>query len=107
MASEKIFVTGATGRIGQRLVEALVAAGHSVVGLARSSDGVQQVEALGATAVQGDLADEAALREGVREARVIYHLAGGVRGRGDQTPERINKEGTECLLRAIAAEGAA
>ncbi len=106
MATEKIFVTGANGRIGRRLVEALVAAGQVVVGLARSPAGVQQVEALGAQAVRGDLHDEAALREGVRGARLVYHLAGGVRGRGDQTPERINEEGTQNLLRAIEAEGA-
>ncbi len=106
MPSDKIFVTGATGRIGRHLVEALVADGSKVVGLARSGEGVRDLEALGAVAVQGDLSSEVALREGVGGAKVIYHLAGGVRGRGSQGPEIINHEGTEALLRAVAAAGA-
>ncbi len=106
MAADRIFVTGASGRIGLALVRALVAAGHDVVGLARSDDGAAAVQGLGATVVRGDLADSAALAEGLRGARFVYHLAGGVRGKGEQTADLINREGTENLLAALGQVGA-
>ena len=44
MATSRIFVTGGTGRIGQPLVTALVAAGHDVVALARSDGGASVLD---------------------------------------------------------------
>ncbi len=106
MAAERIFVTGATGRIGLPLVGALVAAGHDVVGLARSEQGARAVEAAGASAVRGDLSDSSALRQGLEGAQTIYHLAGGVRGRGKATPEILNQKGTDNLLGVLGQLGA-
>jgi nucleoside-diphosphate-sugar epimerase len=106
MASDKIFVTGATGRLGLPLVRHLVAAGHDVVGLARSEAGAKAVQRAGATVVRGDLSDSDALTEGLKGARFVYHLAGGVRGPGSATPAVLNQQGTESLLAALAGVGA-
>ena len=57
----KVAVTGATGVIGTAAVRALVAAGHDVVGLARTPEKAARLETLGASAARTDLFDHAGL----------------------------------------------
>lgn len=71
----RVFVTGASGWIGSATVPHLLAAGHDVVGLARSDASARRVEALGATALRGSLDDPAALRAAARDADAVIHLA--------------------------------
>ncbi len=71
----RVFVTGASGWIGSATVDELVAAGHQVVGLARSDASVARVEAAGATALRGDLDDLDAIRRGASESEGVVHLA--------------------------------
>jgi nucleoside-diphosphate-sugar epimerase len=71
----KVFVTGATGVLGWRAVEQLVAAGHAVTGVARGPDKATRVEKLGATPIAVDLFDRAALTEAVRGHEVVCNLA--------------------------------
>lgn len=71
----KVFVTGATGFVGSAVVDELVAAGHEVVGLARSADGAAAVTAAGAQARRGDLADLDGLREAAAAADAVVHTA--------------------------------
>lgn len=97
----RVFVTGANGRVGRRLVEQLVAAGDDVVGLARTPEGAAVVENAGARCLVGDLQAREVLRQGLDGAEVVYHLAGGLRGPGKQTPDLINRAGMEGLLAAI------
>jgi nucleoside-diphosphate-sugar epimerase len=59
---QKVFVTGATGVLGRRLVPRLIAAGHQVTAVARSTQKAQAVRAAGATPVEVDLFDRSALR---------------------------------------------
>ncbi|KAH8814516.1 hypothetical protein DL96DRAFT_1684826 [Flagelloscypha sp. PMI_526] len=59
----KVFVTGASGFIGSHVVEQLVASGHTVTGLVRSSSAVEKVKALGATPIQGDFTNFELLRQ--------------------------------------------
>jgi nucleoside-diphosphate-sugar epimerase len=99
----RAFVTGASGKIGRRLVRALSERGDDVVGLTRTPAGEQVIESAGGRAIRGALADARALEEGVAGADEVYHLAGGVRGRGGESAEVLNGEGTERLARAIAA----
>ena len=53
----KVFITGGSGFIGQRVVQRLVAKGHDVYGLTRSGRGAAILEELGATAILGDILD--------------------------------------------------
>jgi nucleoside-diphosphate-sugar epimerase len=71
----KVFVTGATGVLGWRAVEQLVAAGHAVTGVARGPEKATRAEKLGATPVTVDLFDRAALTDAVRDHEVVCNLA--------------------------------
>jgi nucleoside-diphosphate-sugar epimerase len=98
---ERVFVTGATGRIGAPLARALRARGDEVVALTRDPAKAEALAATGARLVKGSLYDAGALAEGVAGADVVYHLAGGVRGAGAETADRLNREGTLALLDAL------
>ncbi|HVT67971.1 MAG TPA: SDR family oxidoreductase, partial [Trebonia sp.] len=67
--------TGASGGIGSAVVSDLIAAGHEVVGLARSDASARAVEDAGAIALRGDLTDPGSLRAGAAAADGVIHLA--------------------------------
>src|SRR5215211_5792305 len=63
----RVFVVGASGAIGTRLVPQLIDRGHEVIGTSRSPESAKRVRALGARPVLLDLLDPDAVREaGVR-----------------------------------------
>ncbi len=97
----RIFVTGASGRVAMPLIRSLVSEGHQVTGLARSDEKAGTVRALGAECLVGDLSSTDVLTKGADGAERIYHLAGGVRGKGLETPDVINSQGTASLIAAI------
>lgn len=71
----RIFVTGATGFVGSAVVEELVAAGHAVLGLARSDEAAARLAAQGADVCRGDITDHASLRAGAAEVEAVVHTA--------------------------------
>ena len=60
----RIFLAGASGVIGVRLLPLLAAAGHEVAGMTRSAAKVDRSKALGAEPVLCDVYDAEALRRG-------------------------------------------
>jgi len=71
----KVFVTGASGFIGSAVVRELIAAGHTVVGLTRSDNGIAVLKEAGAEAQQGTLDDLDSLHSGAAAADGVIHLA--------------------------------
>lgn len=110
----RIFLAGATGVIGVRLLPLLVGAGHTVAGMTRSPAKADRLRALGAEPVVCDVYDEPRLIEVVTASRpgaVIHQLT----DLPDQVDElrafsarndRMRTEGTRNLLTAARAAGA-
>ncbi|WP_411699276.1 SDR family oxidoreductase [Conyzicola sp.] len=71
----RVFVTGASGWIGSAVTDELLAAGHEVVGLARSESSAHNLEAKGASVQRGDLDDLDSLRAGAQSTDAVVHLA--------------------------------
>jgi nucleoside-diphosphate-sugar epimerase len=74
----RIFVTGATGVLGRRVVPLLVDAGHEVTAVGRTPDKRALLESEGARAVTVDLFDPEAVRIAVGGADAILNLATAV-----------------------------
>jgi 2-alkyl-3-oxoalkanoate reductase len=111
----RVFVAGASGAIGSRLVPQLIAAGHEVIGSHTSPGSGERVRALGARPVALDLLAAGAVRKAVLEAApdAIVHqataLANARFGRSfDRTfaqTNRLRTEGTDNLLAAAREAG--
>jgi len=71
----RIFLTGATGFIGSKIIPELLQAGHQVLGLTRSDAGAKQLTAAGAEVHRGDLEDPTTLRRGAEKADAVIHCA--------------------------------
>ncbi len=111
----RVFVAGATGAIGKRLIPLLVEAGHSVTGMTRSESNAAALRSAGADAVIADALDPAAVENAVRRAKpeVIVHELTSIpadfdlRKFGEQfeTTNRLRTKGTDYLLAAAKAAG--
>jgi nucleoside-diphosphate-sugar epimerase len=74
----RIFVAGATGYIGTAVTRRLCAAGHDVVGLARSDASAERLARAGVGVHRGDLAAPATIRAAATDADAVVHVAVGV-----------------------------
>ena len=111
----RVFVAGATGAIGRRLVPQLVSAGHEVTATTRSPGKVDELRRLGAEAAVADGLDAPAVREAVARAEpeAIVHQMTALAGapnlrRFDEwfaTTNELRTKGTEHLLAAAEAAG--
>ena len=71
----RVFLTGATGFIGSRIVPELLARGHQVLGMTRSEAGASALVAAGAEAHRGDLENPQTLADGAAQADAVIHCA--------------------------------
>ena len=71
----RIFLTGATGYIGQAVVRELVAAGHEVTGLVRNEEKAAVLAKLGGRGVVGDIKDPGSYREIATDQDALIHTA--------------------------------
>ncbi|HEX7088522.1 MAG TPA: NAD-dependent epimerase/dehydratase family protein [Longimicrobiales bacterium] len=71
----RVFVTGATGYVGSAIVREFVRAGHEVTGLTRWAEHADDLEALGARAVVGDMRDPLSFRAVAAQYEVLIHAA--------------------------------
>ena len=101
----KILVTGGAGFLGTHLIPQLVASGHSVLAMARSTTSQQKLSARGALPIAGDLEAREPLTLPAIDA--VVHAAAYFRFAGPREPYfQINVEGTKALLKAAVQAGA-
>jgi nucleoside-diphosphate-sugar epimerase len=111
----KVFVAGASGAIGMRLVPQLIAAGHDVTAMTRSEQKAGRLRALGATAVAADALDRNEVMHAVMRAEpeVMIHQLTALAGvkslknfdREFALTNRLRTEGTDHLLEGARAAG--
>jgi nucleoside-diphosphate-sugar epimerase len=96
----RVFITGGTGFIGQRVVQKLVERGHVVQALVRSHWSVAQVEILGAQPVWGDITASESMHDAIRGSDAVFHLAAWYKlgARDTRRAELINVQGTQNVL---------
>jgi nucleoside-diphosphate-sugar epimerase len=109
----RIFVAGATGVLGRRTVERLVAAGHDVTGIARTPSKAAALRAAGAHAITVSLFDPAALATAVADHDAVVNLATHIpktsqamRAHAWDENTRIRVEGSGNLVDAAIGAGA-
>ena len=103
----KIFLAGAAGVIGRRIIPRLVEAGHEVVGTSRHAQGARLVAALGAKPVVVDVYDREQLFASLAHARpdVLMHQLTDLNTRDFAANARLRIEGTRNLVDAALAVG--
>jgi nucleoside-diphosphate-sugar epimerase len=110
-----VFIAGATGAVGRRLIPLLVSAGHSVVGLTHTPAKAGMITAFGAKAVVADGLDERAIGEAVAssEPDVVVHEMTDLKNASDlrhfdrafANSNRLRTEGTDILMTAARDAG--
>jgi 2-alkyl-3-oxoalkanoate reductase len=111
----RIFVAGATGVIGRRLVPLLVANGHTVIGTARTAGKADALRAAGARPMVLDALDRDAVREALiqSEPDVVVHQLTALAGftdfrkfdEGFAPTNRLRTEGTDNLIAGMREVG--
>jgi nucleoside-diphosphate-sugar epimerase len=111
----RVFVAGASGAIGSRLVPQLIDRGHEVIGTSRSPGSAERLWALGAEPIMVDLLDARAVRKAVLETEpdAIVHQATALADvrfsknldRTFAQTNRLRREGTDALLAAARETG--
>jgi nucleoside-diphosphate-sugar epimerase len=112
----KVFVAGATGALGKRLVPALIAGGYEVVAMTRSPQKLDDLRAAGAEGVLADALNRSAVMDAVvrAEPEVVIHQLTSLTAaknlkhfdREFALTNRLRTEGTDILIEATRAAGA-
>lgn len=98
-------VTGVNGFIGSHLAGRLVAAGHQVIGMCRVSSRRGNLAGLDMELRHADVTDSDAVRRALDGVEVVYHVAGLVKARDEDSLQRVNRGGTTTVADAAIAAG--
>ncbi|HBF37915.1 MAG TPA: NAD(P)-dependent oxidoreductase [Firmicutes bacterium] len=99
----KIFVTGATGKVGSRFVPYLLKSGHAVRILVRNAERSAALKEQGAEVVLGDLLENPTLTEAIRGVDAVVHLAAQFRGVSEEVA-RVSNIDASIILAKTALE---
>jgi nucleoside-diphosphate-sugar epimerase len=108
----RVFIAGATGVLGRRLIQQFRAQGDTVVGLVRGSVGERAVTSLGGEGRHANLFDADALAHAAEGCDVVIHAATSIPVKTKPTPEdwemndQIRRNGTRALTDCAAKIGA-
>jgi nucleoside-diphosphate-sugar epimerase len=108
----KVFIAGATGVLGRRLIKQFRERGAEVVGLARNSQNETIIRACGGQSRSGDIFHVDSLARAAEGANVIVHAATAIptgkkpQPKEWQTNDQIRREGTRALAECAARTGA-
>ena len=101
-----VLVTGASGFIGRRVVDALSAKGYAVRCLVRKKKDLGIWKAGTAAAAAGDITDSKSLESALEGIAACVHLASVINAPGTADFTKVNVEGTANLVEACRAKGA-
>ena len=108
----RVFIAGASGVLGRRLVRQFTTRGHSVIGLARSPKAEISVKDAGGEPRNADLFDADSLARAAEGCDTVIHAATAIPTKRNPSPadwalnDRIRRKGTRCLTEAAAKIGA-
>lgn len=108
----RVFIAGATGVLGRRIVRQFLHEGHAVVGLARDEKAQNRIRLLGGEPVVAGIFETDEIASKVGRADVVIHAATAIPTKVSGKPEdwamndRLRREGTRALTQAAAKLGA-
>jgi nucleoside-diphosphate-sugar epimerase len=100
-----VFVTGGSGLTGPAVVAELIAAGHTVTGLARSDEAAARLRGLGADTLAGALEDLDTLQAGAKAADGVIHMAFGGSFADPEDLIRRDRAAIETIGQALTGSG--
>lgn len=102
----KLFVTGATGKVGSRFVPYALKQGHAIRILVRNPERATALQEQGAEVVVGDLLDNENLTEVIRGVEAVVHIAAQFRGGvSEEMAQAVNLDATVKLAKAALEAG--
>ncbi|MBI3540812.1 MAG: NAD-dependent epimerase/dehydratase family protein [Deltaproteobacteria bacterium] len=97
----KSFVTGGNGFLGSHLIDRLLERGDEVHALVRKNSNLRWLTGKKVQLHFGDIeSDLSGVEEGLKDADLVFHLAGVIRARKEKTYYKVNAQGTEKLLQS-------
>jgi nucleoside-diphosphate-sugar epimerase len=97
---QRVLVTGGTGFVGSHLVELLLRKGYAVTCLVRDPQRLRWLAGLPVEMVVGDCSQPETLVDAVRNASIIFHVAGLTKARKVRDYYTVNHIGTKNILQA-------
>ncbi len=102
---KNILIVGASGVLGHAAAEHFLQKGYRVIAFVRDPGKVKDLEALGATVIQGDLTRPETFPPALRGVDIVLAAAHALMGRGKNSSEQVDGTGHQQLIDAAKAAG--